>query len=406
MKNTLPNSLLYLLSVSAGLVVANLYYNQPLLHDIALSFKASDSEVSNVALSTQIGYAFGLLFVIPLGDKVNNLKIIKLNFLILVLALLGAALSQSLSLLIICSFLIGFTSTLPQLFVPMVAHLSNDEGRGRAIGIVMSGLLIGILGSRVLSGLIGEYFGWRSVFFGAAGLMTLLFFLLNVKLPVIQPKFGESYGKLMQSLWFYLKTEPTLRLATLRGALAFGSLSAFWTTFVFLMQDSFGYGSAIAGGFGLFGIAGALGATVVGKLNNRVKKSTLIISGTLLIIAAWLLFVVSSHSIVGLIIGVVLIDLGVQGVHITNQNIVFSKNTEARNRVNTIYMVGFFIGGAAGTSLGSLAWNYFGWTGVSIVGLVFSGLILIIQFFTRKKMIEKKIISKKSHRFCGDEDLN
>ena len=387
MKNQLPNSLLYLLSISAGLVVANLYYNQPLLHDIALSLNVSDSKVSNVALSTQIGYALGLLFIIPLGDKVNNLKIIRLNFLILVLSLLGAALSQSLSLLIFSSFLIGFTSTLPQLFVPMVAHLSNNEGRGRAIGIVMSGLLIGILGSRVLSGLVGEYFGWRSVFYGAAALMTMLFFLLNAKLPVIQPKFSESYVKLMKSLWFYLKTEPTLRLATLRGALAFGSLSAFWTTFVFLMEDSFGYGSAIAGGFGLFGIAGALGATVVGKLNNRAKKSKLIIFGAILIILSWLIFLVSSHSIIGLIIGVVLIDLGVQGVHITNQNIVFSKNTEARNRVNTIYMVGFFIGGAAGTSFGSLAWNYFGWTGVSVVGLVFSGIILIVQLLTNKKTI-------------------
>ena len=387
MKNNLPNSLLYLLSISAGLVVANLYYNQPLLHDIALSLKVSDSEVSNVALSTQIGYALGLLFIIPLGDKVSNLKIIRLNFLILVLALLGAALSNSLSLLIFSSFLIGFTSTLPQLFVPMVAHLSDNEGRGRAIGIVMSGLLIGILGSRVLSGLVGEYFGWRTVFYGAAGLMTMLFFLLNAKLPVIQPKFGESYMKLMKSLWFYFKTEPTLRLATLRGALAFGSLSAFWTTFVFLMQDSFGYGSAIAGGFGLFGIAGALGATVVGKLNNRVKKSKLIIAGTILIILSWLIFLVSPHSIIGLIIGVILIDLGVQGVHITNQNIVFSKNTEARNRVNTIYMVGFFIGGAAGTSFGSLAWNYFGWTGVSVVGLVFSGVILAVQLLANRRMV-------------------
>lgn len=385
MPNKIANSILYLLSISAGLVVANLYYNQPLLHDMAISLGVSNPEVSNVALSTQIGYAFGLLLIIPLGDKINNIKIMKLNFLILILSLLGAAISQSLVLLIISSFLIGFTSTLPQLFVPMAAHLSNDEGRGRAIGIVMSGLLIGILGSRVLSGLVGEYFGWRTVFYGAAGLMILLFFLLNAKLPVIQPKFGESYSKLMKSLWFYFRTESSLRLAALRGALAFGSLSAFWTTFVFLMEDSFGYGSAVAGGFGLFGIAGALGATVVGKLNNRVKKGTLIILGAVLIIISWVIFLLSPHSIIRLIIGVVLIDLGVQSVHITNQNIVFSKNTEARNRVNTIYMVGFFIGGAAGTSFGSIAWNYFGWTGVSAVGLAFSGLILIVQLLTNKK---------------------
>lgn len=389
MPKNLPNSTLYLLSISAGLVVANLYYNQPLLHDMALSLNVSDAEVSNVALSTQIGYAFGLLFIIPLGDKINNIKIMKINFLILVTSLLGVAISPSLSLMILCSFLVGFTSTLPQLFVPMAAHLSSDEGMGRAIGIVMSGLLIGILGSRVLSGLVGEYFGWRTVFYGAAGLMTVLFFLLNAKLPVIQPKFGDNYSKLMKSLWFYFKTESTLRLAALRGALAFGSLSAFWTTFVFLMEDSFGYGSAIAGGFGLFGIAGALGATVVGKMNNHVKKSTLIIAGAILIIISWLIFLISAHSIIGLIIGVILIDLGVQSVHITNQNIVFSKNVEARNRVNTIYMVGFFIGGALGTSFGSLAWNWMGWTGVSLVGLGFSGLILIAQLLTNKRIIQK-----------------
>lgn len=389
MPKNLPNSTLYLLSISAGLVVANLYYNQPLLHDMALSLNVSDAEVSNVALSTQIGYAFGLLFIIPLGDKINNIKIMKINFLILVTSLLGVAISPSLPLMILCSFLVGFTSTLPQLFVPMAAHLSSDEGRGRAIGIVMSGLLIGILGSRVLSGLVGEYFGWRTVFYGAAGLMTVLFFLLNAKLPVIQPKFGDNYSKLMKSLWFYFKTESTLRLAALRGALAFGSLSAFWTTFVFLMEDSFGYGSAIAGGFGLFGIAGALGATVVGKMNNHVKKSTLIIAGVILIIISWLIFLISAHSIIGLIIGVILIDLGVQSVHITNQNIVFSKNVEARNRVNTIYMVGFFIGGALGTSFGSLAWNWMGWTGVSLVGLGFSGLILIAQLLTNKRIIQK-----------------
>ena len=387
MKNSLPNSTLYLLSISAGLVVANLYYNQPLLHDISVNLKVTDSQVSNVALATQIGYALGLLLIIPLGDKVSNKKIMKIDFLILVLSLVGAAVSQSLILLIFCSFLIGITSTLPQLFVPMAAHLSDDRNRGRAIGIVMSGLLIGILGSRVLSGLIGEYFGWRSVFYGAAVLMALLFFLLNAKLPIIKPKFSKSYGKLMKSIWFYFKTEPTLRLATLRGALAFGSLSAFWTTLTFLMEDSFHYGSAVAGGFGLFGVAGALGAVQVGKLNNRMSKSKLILIGGILILISWGIFLFSAHSIIGLIIGVILIDLGVQSVHITNQNIVFSKNPDARNRVNTIYMVGFFIGGALGTSFGSIAWKLFGWTGVSLVGLAFSAIILIVQLLTQNRTV-------------------
>ena len=383
-KNNLPNSILYLLSISAGLVVANLYYNQPLLHEIAQSLGITDYDASRVALATQIGYALGLLFIIPLGDKISNKKIIRISFLVLIFSLISAGAATSIGILVMTSFLIGFTSTMPQLFVPMAAHLSDDHNRGRAIGIVMSGLLIGILGSRVLSGVISEYFGWRSVFYGAAGLMTVLLVLLNIKLPIIQPTYKESYAKLMTSLWHYFRTESSLRMATLRGALAFACMSAFWTTLVFLLEDSFGYGSGIAGGFGLFGIAGAMAAAVVGKMNNRFRKHQIIIAGGIIVLLSWLIFLFSAHSVAGLIIGVILIDLGVQAVHITNQNIVFSKNSEARNRVNTVYMVGFFIGGAVGTSLGSFAWNHFGWTGVSVLGIILSASILGIQLFLDK----------------------
>lgn len=374
----LSNSVLYLMSVSAGLVVANLYYNQPLLHQIAVTFSATESSVSNVALSTQLGYAFGLLIIIPLGDKISNKKILKVDFLMMIASLIAAATSNSLLLLILSSFLIGFTSAIPQLFVPMAAHLSDDKGRGRAIGIVMSGLLIGILGSRVISGLVGEQFGWRTMYYSAALLMTALFALLQLKLPRIEPNYRGSYGALMKSLWFYLKTESSLRLAAIRGALAFAGLSAFWTTLVFLMEDSFGYGSGVTGSFGLFGIIGALAATIVGKFNDKINKNKIILSSTVLLILSWTVFLFSANSLFGIVIGVILVDLGLQALHITNQNIIFSKNPEARNRVNTIYMVSFFVGGALGTSLGALAWEYYHWTGVSVLGLIFSLVILVI----------------------------
>ena len=241
MKEKLPNSTLYLMSASAGLIVANLYYNQPLLAQIADTFGVTESAVSNVALSTQLGYAFALFFIIPLGDKISTNKILRLDFLVMVISLLAAAMSTSLSLLIISSFFIGFTSALPQMFVPMAAQLSDDKGRGRAIGIVMSGLLIGILGSRVLSGLAGAQFGWRSVYYGGAVIMFALFILLKLKLPNMRPTYKGSYGSLMKSLIHYFKSEPLLRLAALRGALSFAGLSAFWTTLVFLLEDSFGY---------------------------------------------------------------------------------------------------------------------------------------------------------------------
>jgi len=385
MSSKLSNSVLYLMSVSAGLIVANLYYNQPLLNQMAETFNVSDAAVSNVALSTQLGYAFGLLFIIPLGDKISNKKILKIDFLVMVLALLAAGISSSLFFLIASSFLIGFTSAIPQLFVPMAAALSDNKGRGRAIGIVMSGLLIGILGSRVISGLVGEQFGWRIMYYAAAIIMVVLFVLLSAKLPKMKPTYTDSYASLMKSLWFYFKTEPALRLAALRGALAFAGLSAFWTTLVFLMEDSFGYGSGITGVFGLFGVAGALGATVIGKMNDKVSKNKLIMLGAILILLSWIVFLFSAHSIIGLIIGIIVVDLGLQGLHITNQNIIFSKNPEARNRVNTIYMVGFFIGGALGTVFGAYAWEHYAWFGVSVLGIVLSVLIILVHLIYRNK---------------------
>lgn len=387
MKEKLPNSTLYLMSASAGLIVANLYYNQPLLAQIADTFGVTESAVSNVALSTQLGYAFALFFIIPLGDKISTNKILRLDFLVMVISLLAAAMSTSLSLLIISSFFIGFTSALPQMFVPMAAQLSDDKGRGRAIGIVMSGLLIGILGSRVLSGLAGAQFGWRSVYYGGAVIMFALFILLKLKLPNMRPTYKGSYGSLMKSLIHYFKSEPLLRLAALRGALSFAGLSAFWTTLVFLLEDSFGYGSGVAGTFGLLGVAGALAATVVGKMDNKVSKNKIIIFSALLMIVSWGIFSISAHSILGLIIGAILVDLGMQALHITNQNIIFSKNPDARNRVNTIYMVGFFIGGAIGTTSGAIAWQHYGWTGVSVLGLSLSAGILIAHLMAKNKLV-------------------
>jgi len=387
MKNNLSNPVLYLMSISAGLIVANLYYNQPLLSQMASSFSVTESAVSNVALFTQLGYAFGLFFIIPLGDKISNKTILKFDFVLMIIALIAAANSNTLNLLIASSFFIGFSSALPQLFVPMAAQLADEKGRGRAIGIVMSGLLIGILGSRVISGLVGAQFGWRIMYYIAAVLMAFLFILLQYKLPKLTPKYKGSYINLLKSIGFYFRTEPSVRLAAVRGGLGFAGLSVFWTTLVFLMEDSFGYGSGVTGAFGLFGVAGALGAAVVGKMNDQYSKHKIILFSILLLAVSWMIFLFSAQSILGLIIGVVIVDLGLQALHITNQNIIFSKNPEARNRVNTIYMVGFFTGGAIGTSLGAYAWTHYGWTGVSVIGLILSIAIAIVHLAFRKRAV-------------------
>ncbi|MEO2060689.1 MAG: MFS transporter [Mesonia sp.] len=383
----LSNSLLYVMAVGAGLVVANNYYNQPLLNLMAKSFQVSEAAVSNIPLFTQLGYAFGLLFIIPLGDKFNRKKLILFDFIAIISSLLIAAISPSLLVLTIASFCIGFSSVVPQLFVPMAAQLAKPNDKGRAIGIVMSGLLIGILGSRSISGYVGEYLGWRSMYFIASGIMLLYALVLVFKLPSLTSDFKGSYAKLMQSLWKYFKAEPSVRLAALRGGLGFAGFSAFWTTLVFLMEDNFNYGSGIAGMFGILGIGGTLAATWAGKLSDKMNKNRLITIATLVMVLAWGVFEFSGNSIIGLVIGVIFIDMGLQSLHITNQNIIFSKNPEARNRINTIYMVGYFIGGALGTTTGAYAWQWFQWSGVASLGLMYTILILLVHLIFKQKTV-------------------
>ncbi|MEH6656720.1 MFS transporter [Leeuwenhoekiella marinoflava] len=376
----LNKSLLYLMAAGAGLVVANNYYNQPLLNLIAKTFNVTEAQVSNIPLATQLGYAFGLLFIIPLGDKFSRRKIILIDFIAIIVALIVTAMAPSLLVLTISSFCVGFASVVPQLFVPMAAQLATEEKRGKAIGIVMSGLLIGILGSRFLSGMIGEYYGWRFMYYLAAGIMVIYATLLYFKLPDVATDFKGTYAELMRSLLKLFRTKPDVRIAALRGALGFAGFSAFWTTLVFLMEANFGYGSGAAGLFGVLGMIGALGATLSGRLNDKYNSRNLIYLFTGVLIISWIVFQFSGTSIIGLVIGVLFVDFGLQCLHVTNQNIIFKQNPDARNRVNTIYMVIYFIGGALGTVTGAYAWQHYQWNGVATLGLVYSILIIMLQF--------------------------
>ncbi|UII25078.1 MFS transporter [Fulvivirga maritima] len=232
------------MAAGTGLVVANNYYNQPLLGEMARSFHIAESEVSLIPMLTQIGYAVGLFLIVPLGDKFERKNLILSDFIFIIVALLAAALAPTVHVLMIASFFIGLSSVLPQLFVPMAAQLASDEKRGAAIGSVMTGMFIGILGSRTVSGFIGAHLGWRSMYFIAAGIMVLLWMLLKIKLPKLTPDFKGNYGQLLKSIIDQFKTRPRLRLAALRGALDFASFSIFWTTLVFLLEsEPFNMGS-------------------------------------------------------------------------------------------------------------------------------------------------------------------
>lgn len=382
----LTRTTLWLMTIGSGVVVANIYYNQPLLVEIARTFGVPEARAGNVAMLTQVGYAIGLLFIIPLGDMLRRKRLILLDFFLIILSLLLAAFSTNIYMLMVASLLIGATSVVPQLFVPMAAHLARPEARGKAVGTVMSGLLIGILCSRTLSGFVGAHLGWRAMFVIAAGLMLVLWVVLYYLLPEVSPQFKGNYRSLMKSLVHLFRTEPKLRLASVRGALSFACFGGFWTTLVFLLEGPpFYAGSDVAGAFGLIGAGGAVMASVMGRLSDRYDTRYILMATISLLIIAYLIFGFFSYSMIGLVVGVILLDVGLQASHIANQTLVFSLNPQARNRLNTIYMFIYFMGGATGTFIASQAWHIWRWDGVVGVGLVFSSLALAVHvLFSRK----------------------
>ena len=375
---------LWVITIATGLIVANLYYNQPLLGQISRYFKVSEERVGLISMLTQMGYAAGMLFLAPLADMVKRKRLMMMDFAFIIASLLAAGFAKDVNLLIITSFFIGASSMIPQLLVPMAAHLAEPENRGKTVGQVMSGLLIGILLSRTVSGFIGEHFGWRAVFLIASGLMLIIWIFLFLLLPEVEPEYTGNYGSLMSSMVQLFKTEPKLRLAAFRGALVFACFGAFWTTLSFLLKEpQFDTGPQTAGLFGLVGVAGALGASLMGRVSDKTDPYHVTTATIVIVVISYIIFAVSSSSFVGLVIGVVLLDLGVQGTHISNQTMVLALNPEARNRMNTVYMVFYFMGGSLGTYLASHFWHQFQWVGVCTIGLFFSVTLLIVHLLNR-----------------------
>jgi predicted MFS family arabinose efflux permease len=285
------------------------------------------------------------------------------------------------------SFMVGVSSVIVQVMVPMAAHLAEPHERGKKIGFIMSGLLIGILLSRTVSGFIGAQFGWRAMFYIAAAIMLVLWVIIYFTLPEVEPDYKGSYKELMTSLVHLIKTEPKLRVASLRGALCFAGFSAFWSTLVFLLkQPQFNLGSGVAGTFGLAGAFGAIAAGVMGRLSDKIDAYKLSLFTLLLVLLSFVIFYLSSSSIIGLIVGVIVMDMGVQATHISNQAIIFSLHANARNRINTIYMVSYFIGGSLGTYISSQLWGRFQWTGVCVTGAFLSFIAILVHLISRKSI--------------------
>nr|WP_085931671.1 MFS transporter [Desulfosporosinus meridiei] len=372
------------MAIASGITVANLYYSQPLLVEIAESFHVTQVSVGIVAMLTQIGYALGMLSILPLADIKEKRFLIVFMLLCSACALLAMYFSFNITVISIASFAVGFTSVVPQLIVPFAAQLANPQERGKIIGTVMSGLFIGILVSRTFSGLVGEYWGWRSVYLIAAVLMIILAVFLSKLLPLCPPTSSMKYQELFKSMVSLTKGLPVLREASLNGALMFASFSAFWTSLVFLLESShYNMGADAAGLFGLVGVTGAMAAPIVGRIADKRSPKFTVVIGMISVTMAYICFITLGFKLWGLIIGVVFLDLGVQSCQISNQARVHSLNDEARNRLNTVYMVSYFSGGALGSYLGSYSYAHFGWYGVCSLGLL-TQLIAFIALKTYK----------------------
>jgi predicted MFS family arabinose efflux permease len=378
---------LSLLAITAGAAVANLYYNQPLLPEIGRSFGVADGRTGFVSTATQTGYAIGLLLFVPLGDVLERRRLMIVLLVAVALSLTGAAAAPSLLIMVVASLAIGVTTVVPQLVIPFAAGLAEPEQRGRTVGQIMGGLLIGILAARVVAGVIGAALGWRAMFAIAAALMLLLALVLAWVLPPSPPPTQMSYPALLRSLWTLVRSEPVVRDAAVIGALVFLAFSAFWTTLAFRLELApLHYGSSVAGMFGLVGIVGASAAPLVGRLADRRTPRSTVGLGLIVIGVSFLLFLFAGHTLVGLVGGVIVLDAGTQTVGVSNQARIYSLPELLHNRLNTIYMVTYFVGGSVGSALGVWAWRLWRWTGVCTVGIAALVLAGIVYDIGRRRL--------------------
>ncbi|MBM6865261.1 MFS transporter [Bacteroides caecigallinarum] len=380
----IPGYLLLILAIISGLAVANLYYNQPLLNDICRDLKVSEFTANLIPMVTQIGYALGLLFIIPLGDLYSKRRIIVINFSLLSISMLSIALSESIWFVLASSLVTGICSVMPQIFIPIASQFSRPEDKSKNVGILVSGLLTGILGSRVISGMVGEYWGWRTMYYLAAVIMFVCIFIVLKVIPDMSVNYKGTYKDLMHSLLTIFRQRPDIRLSSLRAGLCFGSFLALWACLAFKLSGAPLYaGNNVIGLLGLCGVAGALTASIVGRYVRILGVKRLNYIGCMIIMFSWAIMYIFQDTYLGFIIGIMLIDIGMQCIQLSNQTYVLTSVPNAANRVNTIFMTTYFVGGALGTFLAGLFWQEMQWEGVVTVGVSLTLLSLLITRFSK-----------------------
>ena len=366
------------MAIAAGVAVASIYYNQPLLGLISKEYPASGVE-GWIPTITQLGYAIGLVVVVPLGDRFERRRLVAVQFAVLAFALAAMAVAPTVALLVLASALVGASATVAQQIVPFAAHLAAPERRGAAVGTVMAGLLTGILLSRTAAGFVAGELGWRAMFWVAVPLVLVVAVLMSLALPRSPAQTNMRYGQLLRSLAALWSEFEELRWAALTQAFLFAAFSAFWTTLALrLEQPPFELGPAGAGAFGVIGVVGVLAAPLAGRLADERGPRLLVALGAALSLLSWCVFGLTT-SLAGLIVGVIVLDFGAQIAMVSNQHIIYALDPEARSRLNSVFMAMMFIGGAGGSATATAMWTQGGWLWVATIGIGFSVLALVMQ---------------------------
>lgn len=376
-----------LLASACGLIVANLYYAQTVVGPISMTTGLSSAASGLIVTLTQLGYVIGLLFIVPLSDIIENRRLATLSLIVLVLALIIAAFAPQAGLFLMVSLFIGVGSVVAQILVPYATYLTSEEQRGRVVGNVMSGLLLGIMLARPVASFITSIWGWQAVFIFSAIMIALLTILLSRTLPVRQPEPNLNYGQLIISLGTLLKKLPPLRRRALYQASLFGAFSLFWTTVPMRLANDFNMSQQGIAWFALAGVGGAIAAPIAGRLADR--GLTRILTGAAMVIAiisfalTYLFQSNSTTALIVLLIAAITLDMAVSGNLVLGQRVIYSLGNEARGRINGIFMSIFFIGGAAGSSIGSWSYAYGGWALTSMIGIAMP-LLTFLYYFTEK----------------------
>ncbi|WP_459206269.1 MFS transporter [Pseudomonas sp. MLB6B] len=383
---TLSRALILLMATAVGLAVASNYYAQPLLHSIAEQFGLSMVSAGSIVVTAQLSYGAGLLLLAPLGDLFEQRRLIVGMMLIATAGLIVSACAPSLPWLIVGTALTGLFSVVAQVLVPMGAALSDPAQRGRTVGTLMGGLLLGILLARTAAGLSAELGGWRSIYVLAAVLMAITALALYRGLPRHHQPAGLSYPALIGSVFRLFVEEPVLRVRSLLGMLAFCTFALFWTPLAFLLaREPYHFSDAVIGLFGLAGAAGALAANWAGRLADRGQSARGMAVGLVTLLLSWIPLGLAETSLIALILGVLALDLAVQLVHVCNQNAVIALRPEARTRLNAGYITCYFLGGALGSLLGTQLFQWRGWDAIVVAGLVVGVLALLVWWWGERR---------------------